>query len=312
MRHALSFAFGTTVGLVPHMTVSWLQFHKPFHDENWRSLALRHFGTEGDWAYLHNNPFHGLLSVLRHDPARIVQHAIEEAQGMANHGLRALLVGYEGAPMLGNLLLALAMLGAAVGLTHRPRTAGLSLLAVCSYLGLVALTFFGWDRMLLPVLPVMLSLIAFTLVVGIPRMVSAARTSSLRPRLMAGLPAAASAALLWTTIPTTETFAAAQPKRAVEFARELAARSGKDVGIVSNYGFLSRHCDGRHHAVWLGADAAHALTNATPPHGTWHWLVVCRSEMDEASWNALGAAELPPILHKVVDEPTVRAWRIGG
>lgn len=300
------------VALLPHMTLTWLQFGKPLHDENWRNVALRHFSPNLDFGYLNNNPFHGLLSVLRHDPATIAKHAVEEAQGMANWGLRTLLVGNEGGPMLANVLLALAMIGAAVAWTHRPRTAGLLLLALCSYLGLVAVTFFGWDRMLLPVLPLMLTLVAFTLVVGMPRMVSAARTSTLRPRLVAGLPAAAGFALLWTTIPATETFAASQPTRAVEIARGLAARSGGDVGIVSNYGFLSRHCDGRHHFVWLGLDPAQTLSSALQPPGNWHWLILCRAETDAAGWKAVEKAVLPPPFHKVLEEPTVMAWRIDG
>lgn len=310
MRRIGAFAASTAACLLPHMTLSWIQFGAILHDENWRNLALRHFSPELDFSYLDSNPFHGLLSVLIHEPATIAKHAVAEVRGMANWGLRALLVGNEGGAMLGHAFAAFAMVGATVAWMQRPRAGGLTLLAACSHLALVALTFFGWERMLLPVLPLLVSLVAFMLVIGIPRMASAARTSTLRQRLVAAIAAAASAALLWTTIAATETFAKSHPTRAVEVARGITTTYGGDVGIVSNYGFLSRHCDGRHHFVWLGRGPDLTVLPTLRPPGTWNWLILCKAETDEAGWRAVEKAVLPPTFHKVIDEPTVQVWRI--
>jgi 4-amino-4-deoxy-L-arabinose transferase-like glycosyltransferase len=310
LRRLTAFATATAVGLVPHMTLCWLQFGKPLHDENWRNVALRHFSPNLDFTYLQTNPFDGLLSVLRHDPAVILRHAALEAQGMVHWGLRNLIVGPEGNSLLGSVLFSLVLLGAAIGWTRRPRYVGLTLLAACAYLSLVALTFFGWERMLLPVLPIQLSVLAYLMVVGIPRMATAARASSLRPRLVAGLPTAAAAALLWTAIPATEAFAAAQPTRAVEVTRDLVARHGEDIGIISDYAFLSRHCGGRHWHAWLGADPASTLTEMQFPTGDWHWFMACKAASDDESWKKLATAKLPAWLVPAIEEPTVRVWRI--
>ena len=305
-------AFGTAafLGLIPHMTLSMLQFGRPFYDENWRNVALRHFSPNVDFTYLHNNPFDGLLSVLRHDPATVLHHAADEAHGMIHWGLRNLIVGPEGNPLLGGVIMSLVALAAVVGWIQRPRAVGLMLLAGCSNLGLVALTFFGWDRMLLPALPIMISLLAALLVVGIPRMATAARASSKRPRLAAAMPAVAGATLLWSAIPATEALAEAQPVRAIEIARDLIAEHGEEVGIISDYPFLKRHCGGRHMHTWLGPNPMATLAAAQVPTMEWGWVLACRNGMDDAAWNSLSSDKLPPWLQPAIEEPTVRLWRI--
>jgi 4-amino-4-deoxy-L-arabinose transferase-like glycosyltransferase len=309
LRRLVAFCLTIAVCLLPHMALSWAQFGKPLHDENWRNVALRHFAPTLDFGYLDNNPFDGMLSVLRHDPSRIMLHAADELRGMSDWGLRSLVAGDSGGAMLGTSLLVLAALGAASALAQHLRATMLVLLATCAHLALVALTFFGWERMLFPALPALLALLANALAVGIPRMLGAACNRRARGLVASALPAAAGAALLWAAIPSTSSFAASHPERAIEVARQIASAAGPDVGIVSNYGFLSRHCDGRHHFVWLGDDASTAVATAQLPPGEWNWIIACRSEVDAATWESL--AHVPSAtLELRIDEPTVRAWRI--
>ena len=309
LRRLFVFGIAIAVCLLPHMALSWAQFGKPLHDENWRNVALRHFAPKLDFGYLDNNPFDGMLSVLRHDPSTIVRHAADELRGMSDWGLRSLVAGDSGGATLGTSLLVLAALGAAAALAQRRRATMLVLLATVMHLALVALTFFGWERMLFPALPAILALLANALAVGIPRMLGAARNRRARSLVASTLPAAAGAALLWAAIPSTTSFAASHPGRAIEIARQIATDAGPDVGIVSNYGFLSRHCAGRHHFVWLGQDARAAVATAQLPPGEWDWIVACRSEVDAATWESL--ADLPSATHELrIDEPSVRVWRI--
>ena len=297
------------VGLLPHMTLSWLQFGRPFYDENWRNVALRHFSPTLDFGYLFNNPFHGLGSVLRHDPALIMRHTIDEIAAMWNYGLRGVLAGPDSGPTLSAALFVLVLVSAMVSWTRRWKAALLLAIGTGSYLLLVATTFFTWERFLLPALPPMLAMLAFALVRGIPRMVAIGSAHAFRARLAIAAPAAIACALLWSACVGADTLARQQPLRAVEVARELAQQTGSDVGIVSNYGFLSRHCPGRHHEIWIGSDPGISIATQRPTQGAWHWLIASRTGMDDAAWRALDAIS-EPWLQRVVDEPSVRAWRV--
>jgi hypothetical protein len=296
-------------GLVPHMTLSWLQFGRPFHDENWRNVALRHFAPTLDFGYLFNNPFHGLTSVLTHDPALMLRHTLDEFAAMWNFGLRGVLAGPDSGPTLSAALFVLVLVAALASWTRRPKAALLLALGTGAYLLLVASTFYTWERFLLPALPPMLAMLAFALVRGIPRMVAIGNAKAFRARLALAAPAVIACALLWSAYSGTQSLAQLQPLRAVEVARELAQQTGGDVGIVSNYGFLSRHCPGRHHEIWIGRDPGISIATQRPAQGTWHWLVASRSGMDDASWQALDAIS-EPWLQRVIDEPSVRAWRV--
>jgi 4-amino-4-deoxy-L-arabinose transferase-like glycosyltransferase len=296
-------------GLVPHMTLSWMQFGRPFHDENWRNVALRHFAPTLDFGYLLNNPFDGLASVLMHDPALMIRHTIDELAAMWNYGLRGVLAGPDSGPTLSAALFVLVLVSALVSWTRRTKAALLLALGTGAYLLLVASTFYSWERFLLPALPPMLAMLAFALVRGIPRMVAIRTAKVFRARLALAAPAAIACALLWSACAGADALARQQPLRAVEVARELAQQTGGDVGILSNYGFLSRHCPGRHHSIWIHGDPQSSITAQRPADGTWHWLVASRAGLDDAAWRALETIS-EPWLQRVIDEPSVRAWRV--
>jgi 4-amino-4-deoxy-L-arabinose transferase-like glycosyltransferase len=309
LRRTATCLGAAVLGLVPHMTLTWLQFGRPFYDENWRNVALRHYSPTADFGYLLNNPFHGLTSVLRHDPALVLQHTLDELLAMWNYGLREVLAGPDSDHTLRAALFVLVLVSALVSWTRRGKAALLLALGTGGYLLLVAATFFSWERFLLPALPPMLVMLAFGLARGIPRMVAIGKSNAFRARIAIAAPAAISCALLWSACAGADALSQQQPLRVVEVARELAQQTGTDVGIVSNYGFLSRHCPGRHHMIWMGRDPCISIATQRPTQGAWHWLVASRAGLDDAAWRALDAIS-EPWLQRVIDEPSVRAWRV--
>ena len=305
-RHALSFAIGTTIGLVPHTTVSWLQFQKPFHDENWRSLALRHFGTEGDWAYLHNNPFHGLLSVLGHDPLRMLRTATSELWNFLQVGLpQSLGLATPGA-LYAVALLLLASGTKMAARRDRPATwAALS--AAGSYTALVCFTFHASYRFCLPLVPIASAAMACAIA-----RISALHTEKrmLREAAWRGLAAAAFLHALACSYQELRNLIRGQPTEIVAFAQGLAKEPARLPRVVSNYGLLHHYAAIEHlyapmavdtETAWQGIRAAVADHQAD--------YVLCHRQEAWRNWDAFTAQPTPADFELVTASGGFRAYR---
>ncbi|MEM7048593.1 MAG: glycosyltransferase family 39 protein [Acidobacteriota bacterium] len=144
-------AFGIT--LAPHFGLRFVAFGDPFHDENWKNLAFKLYGYP-DWSYLERVPFSGLGEVLLADPLAVLWGGMREAARFLVGGLKHLL----GTPLHG-LLLGLGMWAAWRRSKDRPVLLWL-LFAIGIFLAGLCFTFFAWGRLVLPLLPILVTLSA--------------------------------------------------------------------------------------------------------------------------------------------------------
>jgi Dolichyl-phosphate-mannose-protein mannosyltransferase len=305
-RHVLSFAIGATIGLVPHMTVSWLQFRKPFHDENWRSLALRHFGTEGDWAYLYNNPFHGLLSVLRHDPQSMLRTATSEAWDFLQLGLpQSMGLATPGA------LYAVALLLLASGTkmaARRDRAATLvALSAAGSYTALLCFTFHANHRFCLPLVPIASAVMACAIA-----SISALDTERrmLREVAWRGLAAAACVHEVACSHQELRDLIRSQPTEIVAFAQDLAQEATAKPRVVSNYGPLHHYGAVEHLYAPIAVDTENAwqgIRASAAKHQADY--VLCHRLEAWRNWDAFTAQPTPADFELVATSRDFRAYR---
>lgn len=252
-RHVTAFAAAVLAGLAPHFAISLAQFGRPLHDENWRNLALRHFGRRDDWAYLYDNPFDGMWSVLAHDPALMAANTAEEIVGLASHAMTDMLAPGLASPWRHALLVATAFGSLLAWRRHRAIFAPVAAAALC-YLAVVSTTFYALNRILLPVLPACSIAIAFALA-DTPH--GAGVGSS---RFVNHLRAAASCGFLGVLatngVARTIAFLDHQHHQVVATARQLVAASPQPPAIATNFEFLDRHVACRRVPLAITTDTA--------------------------------------------------------
>ncbi|MBK8975621.1 MAG: glycosyltransferase family 39 protein [Planctomycetes bacterium] len=234
----LAGAFG--VGVVPQALVSVAAFGRPFHDENWRTVAIRHFG-QLDYSRLDEMPFDGMASVLLHDPWAILAAAGRAAAEFAGGGFAAVLEGVTPADPAGWFLVSLFLLGL-VCWVRGPRGSFwiVALYAVC-YVGTVLVTFVPAPRIVLPVLPVGVIPIALAVVrlTTAPAVVRRAR----RPVVSVGAIVCA-AVLVGPAVRTFEQFLARHPWAELRAVRELQDEHVYPVVVLSTYPYIARYTEG--------------------------------------------------------------------
>ncbi len=236
-RHLVLALAAAIVVLVPHWVLRYAAFGNPLHDENWKNLAFKLYGYP-DWSYLDRVPFHSLAEIVRHDPAAVLRGGIAELERFAAAGA-AQLFGTAA-----HVILIAA--GALWALWNRAtrRSASWLLFALACFLGVTALVFFTWGRLLLVLLPGSYAL-AF------------APWSPARPRagrvLRGALFAVAAALVLVLAVKTfvfrLPAFAARHPYVEVELLRGLDARLPATAVLGGSSPFLGRYLRHRYLAL---------------------------------------------------------------
>jgi hypothetical protein len=292
MVRSLAAAAGAFVALLPHFTISMLQFGRPLYDETWRNLALRHFGPKGDFRYLNDNPFDGALSVLRHDPATVWAHFVEE-------GKRVLLLRVPGfgapptLPGLAWLMTPALLLGLGLALRRRPAAAMPLLLSTAVYGALVASTFYAWERMMLPLQPCCHALTAL----GLAAALEAVLAAWPRQLLVPGRIAAAGLLLTpWTlgAVSQTRAFVAGEAADLVAAARKLCSAAPGPLRLLSNFPHLRRHVAAQTCTASppdSAADPAQALLGAVLVEAPTH--VLFSRQFGFATWKQIADARWP-------------------
>ncbi len=311
-RRAAGCGLVILVGLVPHMVVTFLQFGTLLHDENWRNVALRHFAPTLDYQYLHNNPFDGLWSVLRHDPGTILRHSMQELDGASNYGVQTLLTAGRLPLFAGSVALAMIGFAAMLSWQRRPRAVVVLVTGTISYLLLVCVTFFTWERMLLPLLPMLLVLLAWSLMHLLPGATIHTPSSRLPRWLRVVGPALVMVSFAVASIGRLTAFASSHPAPMIDFARSLVTTDEVPPALLTNYPFLGRHVACRHHCITVGATPAvafDAIAGAVKG-GSFDYVILYKATPADASWSALAAAAPPAWLERVRVDADLCAYRI--
>jgi hypothetical protein len=151
LRRLLAFALGAVIGLIPHCTLTYLRYGELFHDENWRNLALRHFGkVDGtlDFNFLWEMGFDSWWSVIRHAPMTVLEQSAAHLRLVYTNHLPQFLTGAERAApgVVEWVVYAAIPVGWAVALRRgRPGLALAGLFSFC-YLTATGITFEVWNR----------------------------------------------------------------------------------------------------------------------------------------------------------------------
>ena len=303
---AASLLLGTTLGLVPHMTVSWLQFRRPFHDENWRNLALRHFGPEGDWSYLQDNPFDGLLSVLQHDPQRMLQNAAGELWGFLSSGLsQSMGLATSGMPaIVGPIFLAIGAWAAAR--TNRSATL-FACATAASYTALACFAFYANSRFCLPLVPTSSIAVACALSAICSRALPLPAVREMAWRTLA-LALCLNSAV--STCNETRRLIASQPIEIVTFAKSLSQDTTQRPRVASNYWPLHHFAPIEHSYVTIDRDGGamwQELRKAAMLHNAEYLL--CHRQEAWRVWDHFCSLPTPPDFDLIASSSDFRAYR---
>ena len=305
-RNAMSFAIGTIVGLIPHMAVSWLQFRRPFYDENWRNLALRHFGTEGDWAYLYSNPFHGMLSVLSHDPLQMLLTAASELWTFFHIGLpQSMGLATPGIPSFSAILL--LTVGTWTAAQRNRQATLVAISAAGCYTALVCLTFHASHRFCLPLVPIGSAALACAIT-----RISANQASGriLREAAWRGIALALCIQGALFSLRETQDMIQGQPTEIVDFARNLEPHAATLPRVVSNFGPLPHYAaiDHLYTAIAIDTESAwKGLRTAAANHHAEY--VLCHRQEAWRNWEAFLQQPVPADFEVVAASSAFRAYR---
>jgi hypothetical protein len=237
-RRVLGFGVALVAFLVPHLALTWASFGTPLHDASWRNIALRHFGAM-DYSAIAQLPFDGVLSVLLHDPATLLQHAGADLAALLRRDAPALLLGGAPGPLAGLAVLLLVLAGAALGLRHARTGCALVLLFAVIHVLATSLLFVALPRLLLPTLPVWYAAASFAL--GRASLLAHRALRAWWKRLLVPATAAALLALLVAHAPgTVHAFAGAHPWHEIQAARELLERRPYPFRALAQYGAMGR------------------------------------------------------------------------
>lgn len=242
----LTFAAVAAVVLLPHFVITNRLFGDPFHNENWRNLALKLYG-DWDWSYLKDNPFDGLLEVVMHSPGTWLKSSARE---LATFGGRTL-VNLGGYGATGVVFALLSLTGAVLMLRRITRPAFLLVLAVVSFVIFVCLFFYTSPRFMLPVLPALYVCCARAL-----RSTPLQRPLGVGRRPLAGGVAAAVFLALgaWALVREVPVFVSLHPVAEARAAEDLQRRYGEDIRVLGSSPFLGRRVGYRYRQVRVTAE----------------------------------------------------------
>lgn len=301
------FALGACVALLPHFVLTWRVFGQPFHDESWRSMAFRHFG-QGDWRFLQTNPFHGTLSVLLHDPAAMLVNAAATLRDLLGRELWLLLVDAPYAVALA----APVLVGFALCARRRPEESAVVASAAAAYAALLCLTYFAWERLLFPLLPVLAVALACAVVHGTRCVASRLPTRSLRLPLATAATWTALAALALPVPARLARLADQHPFAELAAAQELLRHHGPDTTLMWTYWAMGRHVPGLTLPPYA-ADSVGALFEQTAAAWAQHdvdFLIVGRLSLGGSTFEDLESAPRPRHLQVVRADADVRVYRV--
>jgi hypothetical protein len=297
---------GACAGLLPHVVLTWRAFGAPFHDESWRSMAFRHFAG-GKWEQLYSDAFDGLTSVLLHDPPVLLSNALDTLIWIFRQGLWRLLVDAPHAVAFAPWI----ALGAFLCARRRPRASLIVGAAVLGYAGLLSATFFAWERLLFPLLPVLAVALAGAVVRAARFVARRCAPSSSGPLVSAA--ALGTIAALAVPLPARlAKFSSQHPLEELSAAQDLLERHGPDTSLLSSYWAMGRHVPSRilpSHA----ADSVAALLRETTAVLVQHevdFLVVGRLSLNGTTFADLGRTPLPRHLQPEREDPDVRIYRV--
>lgn len=292
------FVLGACVALLPHVVLTWRVFGQPFHDESWRSMAFRHFG-QGDWRFLQANPLHGTLSVLLHDPAALLVNAAATLRDLLGRELWLLLVDAPYAVVLA----APVLVGFALCARRRPEESAVVGGAAAAYAALLCLTYFAWERLLFPLLPVLAVALACAAIRA---------TRSFRPPLAAAATWTAIAALAVPVPARLARLVDQHPLAELAAARELLQRHGRDTRLIGTYWAMGRHVPGLSLPPYA-AESVRALIEeaaAVCVQRDVDFLVVGRLSLRGSTFVDLERAPIPRHLQVERADADVRVYRI--
>lgn len=254
-RDVVATALGTAIGFLPHGFLVWRMTGSPFHNENWRSIVLKHGGF--DQRLIGEPGFDNLSEFLAQHGGDVLRLGLDDLQRQLTGGLGALLTGGE--PSLATTIVGAVAL---LALSRLPfvaeRAGGMLTVGFLAMWTTVCLTFSPLERVLLPLVPVAAIALA------------AATTAAARPwRIGAGIGLAATGLLTILALPPRlAEFLAEHPHAEIAAAARLLADPEVELAAAT-YTDMPRHAP--RIAVWqpdlaprrAGATEAVAALRAT-------------------------------------------------
>lgn len=210
-------------------------------------------------------------------------------------------------------LLLLTLVGALAALLRRPRQAFPLALATVTYVGLVSLTFYGLNRILLPVLPACSLALGYALLApGAWIRRGAARAPAWLHSAVALAPAVVA---LWVVASCSAgrfaQFLRDQHHQLVAVAREITLANGRRPVVLSNFVFLERHAACERESLNLDADPEVTWSRVLEKLGRRPIDFVAVSRVDQPwMFDALLAAPTPPFAQLVRRELDVAVFAV--
>lgn len=290
-----TFSLFAILFLLPHFVLTQIQFGSPWHNESWRSMALKYYGNL-DWSYLRNMPFASLGELIAHDPMLILSRGSMDLWWYLKDVLGEQLLGHPGSNPWGVLGV---LLGIGLGIWKRGLAAAVGLAFAAVYIVMICVTFYPQDRLMLPAIAVLLGPIGCV--------VSRVRTAPHLPewaarwtsRLLAGLLVLS----LVSQFPAElRAFAARHPTAEVAALQRLSTQFG-DARILSMYPYAVKYVHPPARALRLLANADGTAEEALA-------LTAATARSWDARFAVLGSATAGPLWEKLLAVSVTGTMRV--
>ncbi len=313
----LVFGGGAALALLPHCLLTIAQWGKPFHDENWRNLAMSNFGsTDGsaNFHYLSTMPFDSWWSVLQHDPQAIASRSLQQMSRLFQSDLPRYLTGASAAGWVEWALYLCIPLGCVVVVLARRPVLLLGLAFALAYMLAISATFYLAERIML---------LCLAPCIGAASSVSWVAGTSLRrvPRLRRSLELAITLAIVCYVgahVPGRLAWLrSVEPHAELACIRRLVRTHGSDVAIGGVMGILTHHVQYRHQHIsryygvtFPAPDFVAQMTSELEGSGT-DFIVLGTATMEGADRiAALQQVTLPPWFAREHQDEQVLVWRV--
>ncbi len=217
---------------LPQMVANGVAWGDPFYNENYRNLALFHFGN-GDWDYFMTVERATFWAACWREPWMLVTNAGRSLVNLAVSTVPA----FFGGGWPGALLAGFAVWGIGLGRGRATGPGRVVWLFVPGYAAAIVCTFYVWPRILLPTLPF------WAIGAGLALSAVAARFGGRRAPGFVLL--AVVAVLAWRVGPAVTAFADAHPLPELTAARALQQARGKRIAVAGTANTVGRllNCD---------------------------------------------------------------------